>query len=277
MKKGLSVFIADDNMEIVRRIEQELAKNALYQIMGHATNGEDCIKELSNRNLDILILDLIMPMKDGIQVLKELKKNRINVEHIICTTPFINDTMMHELNSERIDYLIMKPFEIFQLCDKLNYIIGMNKMYVSQGINIDMNDEGNLHMFKLQLESDVSSLLREIGIPANINGFKYLRTAIMEAYDHEEYIVNITKGLYPDIARRYLTTASRVERSMRHAIEVAWLRGNSDVLNDIFAYTISAAKAKPTNSEFIAIISDKLRLDNKIKNSHKFIEMARVH
>ena len=122
-------------------------------------------------------------------------------------------------------------------------------------------------MMRLQLEREITEILHEIGIPAHIKGYMYLRTAILETYLNVDYLGQITKVLYPEIARRYMTTSSRVERAIRHAIEVAWNRGNIDAIDEIFAYTISASKAKPTNSEFIAMIADKLRLEHRLKNN----------
>ena len=123
-------------------------------------------------------------------------------------------------------------------------------------------------LLKLELESEITSLLHEIGIPAHIKGYMYLRTAILETYLNVDFLGQITKVLYPEIARKYATTSSRVERAIRHAIEVAWNRGNIDAIDDIFGYTISATKAKPTNSEFIAMIADKLRLEHRLKNKN---------
>ena len=130
-------------------------------------------------------------------------------------------------------------------------------------------------MQKLELESEITSLLHEVGIPAHIKGYMYLRTAILETYLNVDFLGQITKVLYPEIARKYETTASRVERAIRHAIEVAWNRGNIDAIDEIFGYTISASKAKPTNSEFIAMIADKLRLEHRLKNKKVFVPQYR--
>ena len=134
-------------------------------------------------------------------------------------------------------------------------------------VDIHMDEQERERLLKLELESEITSLLHEIGIPAHIKGYMYLRTAILETYLNVDFLGQITKVLYPEIARKYATTASRVERAIRHAIEVAWNRGNIDAI-DIFGYTISASKAKPTNSEFIAMISDKLRLEHRLKNKN---------
>lgn len=277
MKENLKVYIADDSIDMIHKIKGELAKNSLYQVIGSATNGESCIKELSGKHIDILVLDLIMPKKDGVQVLKELKANHIKIDHIICTTPFVNDLIVNEIQNEEVDYLMMKPFGIDQLVAKLNFIIGISTKTVNEqnGIKLNMDEHERENLMKLELESEITSILHEIGIPAHIKGYMYLRTAILETYMNIDFLGQITKVLYPEIARKYMTTSSRVERAIRHAIEIAWNRGNIDAIDDIFGYTISASKAKPTNSEFIAMISDKLRLEHKLKKGNNAIKSYR--
>lgn len=260
-----NIYIVDDNVEILQTLKNELNKNSNYQVIGSATNGESCIMELRNHKLDILILDMIMPKKDGIDVLECLKANRIEVEHIICVTPFINDMIIHKLKEYNVDYVMMKPFHTSQLIDKLNMLSNSRTTYVeseqSIKLNIDENERNSI--LKMELQNEITELLHEIGIPAHIKGYMYLRTAIEKTYFNIDYLGQVTKVLYPEIAKYYATTASRVERAIRHAIEVAWNRGNIDAIDDIFGYTISATKAKPTNSEFIAMLADKLRLKHK--------------
>lgn len=259
----MSVYVVDDNNEGCNRIKDELRKSERFDVVGSASNGEQCLKELSNRSIDFLILDLIMPVKDGFQVLKELKSHHISIQHIIATTPLINDAMILDLQKYSIDYLLMKPFEVKQILHKMTAISGIE----AKGNVISLNVSERDKLLHLELEKDVTEILHEIGIPAHIKGYLYLRTAILKTYENIDFLGQITKVLYPEIAKVYATTPSRVERAIRHAIEVAWNRGNVDAIDDIFGYTISASKAKPTNSEFIAMISDKLRLDNKIKNN----------
>lgn len=268
MKENYKVYIVDDSLEMIQKMKNEIRKNSMFTIMGNAANGEQCLLELRSKHIDILVLDLIMPKKDGIAVLKEMKANNIHADHIICTTPFINDLIVSQIQNYQVDYLLMKPFDLTQLIDKLHTIAGMNVTETREGnvLKINLDDQEKERILKLDLESEITSLLHEIGIPAHIKGYMYLRTAILETYLNVDFLGQITKVLYPEIARKYGTTASRVERAIRHAIEVAWNRGNIDAIDDIFGYTISASKAKPTNSEFIAMISDKLRLEHRLKN-----------
>lgn len=270
MDEKLTVYIVDDNNDVSNRIKDELRKSDQYEVVGSAVNGEQCLKELCNRSIDVLILDLIMPIKDGVQVLKEMKENRIHAKHIICTTPLINDTLIQEIQSFQIDYLLMKPFEIKQILSKLKAVTGLKMVHNENILELSLNSVERENLLKIELEGDITDILHEIGIPAHIKGYMYLRTAILETYLNIDFLGQITKVLYPEIARKYATTSSRVERAIRHAIEVAWSRGNIDAIDEIFGYTISASKAKPTNSEFIAMISDKLRLDHKLKKKVKW-------
>ena len=273
----MKIYLVDDSSDMIHSMKDEFLKNSMFQVVGSATNGEQCLIELHGKHVDVLVLDLIMPKKDGIQVLQELRSNQIHVDHIICTTPFINELIVSELDNYHVDYLLMKPFEISQLTDRLAMITGMSLKKTIEGnmMKINLDDHEKERVQKLELEQDITDILHEIGIPAHIKGYMYLRTAILETFMNTDYLGQITKVLYPEIARRYMTTSSRVERAIRHAIEVAWTRGNIDAIDDIFGYTISASKAKPTNSEFIAMISDKLRLEHRMKNKGSLVKNYR--
>lgn len=277
MKENYKVYVVDDSLEMIQKIKNEVRKSAAFTIIGNATNGEQCLLELRSKHIDVLVLDLIMPKKDGIAVLKELKSHNIQVDHIICTTPFVNDLIISQIQNYRVDYLLMKPYDLNQLIDKLHTITGSSVTESKEGniLKINLDDHEKERMLKLDLESEITSLLHEIGIPAHIKGYMYLRTAILETYLNVDFLGQITKVLYPEIARKYGTTSSRVERAIRHAIEVAWNRGNIDAIDDIFGYTISASKAKPTNSEFIAMISDKLRLEHRMKSKSGVVHTYR--
>lgn len=254
-----TVYLVDDNMELLQDLKNELHKYGEFQVIGSASNGESCILELRNHKIDILVLDMIMPKKDGLDVLASLKQSRIEVEHIICTSPFVNDHIVQNLVEYNVDYILMKPFLASQLVNKLKMLSLHRPMVVTSEQSIDLQS-GMQDKMHFKLEGEITALLHEIGIPAHIKGYMYLRTAIEKTYFNIDYLGQITKVLYPEIAKQYATTASRVERAIRHAIEVAWNRGNIDAIDDIFGYTISASKAKPTNSEFIAMLADKLRL-----------------
>ncbi|MEE0107644.1 MAG: sporulation transcription factor Spo0A [Merdibacter sp.] len=277
MEKKLQVYLVDDSQEMIQKMKNGLKNSCLFEVIGSAVNGEQCLHELHGHEIDVLILDLIMPNVDGMEVLSALKKHSIKVRHILCTTPILNDFIITQIQQYNVDYILMKPFELQSLDQRLRVICGFASKAVAKDamIQVNLDEEEQKRLQKLELESEITSLLHEVGIPAHIKGYMYLRTAILETYLNVDFLGQITKVLYPEIAKKYETTASRVERAIRHAIEVAWNRGNIDAIDDIFGYTISASKAKPTNSEFIAMIADKLRLEHRLKNKKVFVPQYR--
>lgn len=264
MKEKISIYLVDDSQDLLNAVKQELHSKENYQIMGTSLDGKAFLNLMSGKHVDILILDLIMPHMDGLCVLQELKKQRIDVDHIIAITPFINDLILSSIQKYPIDYVLMKPFDPSSLIEKLNFVYGF------ESVTHEYDEEKAKNLQHSQLENEITQLLHEIGIPAHIKGYMYLRSAILQTYLNVDFLGQITKVLYPSIAKEYTTSPSRVERAIRHAIEVAWNRGNIDAIDDIFGYTISASKAKPTNSEFIAMISDKLRLQHRLKENQTF-------
>lgn len=267
--KQIKILLAESNNELRQQLEQELQKKSELYLLPSCKDGQECLERVRMNKPDVLILDCIMAKVDGIEVLSTLSKEGIKVGKILCTSNFINDFMITEMQKYQVDYFLMKPFEAKNLSDKILQVSSYEKVPVTlypqkQEANVENMDDERLT--RLHLEREITEILHEIGIPAHIKGYMYLRTAILETYINVDYLGQITKVLYPEIARRYMTTSSRVERAIRHAIEVAWNRGNIDAIDEIFAYTISASKAKPTNSEFIAMISDKLRLEHRLKS-----------
>ena len=277
MEKKLQVYLVDDSQEMIQKMKNGLKNSRLFEVIGSAVNGEQCLHELHGHEIDVLILDLIMPNVDGMEVLSALKKHSIKVRHILCTTPILNDFIITQIQQYNVDYILMKPFELQSLDQRLRVICGFASKAVAKDAmsQVNLDEEEQKRLQKRELESEITSLLHEVGIPAHIKGYMYLRTAILETYLNVDFLGQITKVLYPEIAKKYETTASRVERAIRHAIEVAWNRGNIDAIDDIFGYTISASKAKPTNSEFIAMIADKLRLEHRLKNKKVFVPQYR--
>lgn len=267
--KKIKVAVVDDNQNFISEMQKEIHASKQFELLGLFKDGEEFLNN-APKQIDILILDCIMPKTDGIEVLRQLKAFGIVCDKILCTSGFSNDTLMREMQQYHVDYFMLKPFSPHQCLNKCIQIMTDNNCSFSDLSNKDIFDQDKDKintevMQKIQLEKEVTEILHEIGIPAHIKGYMYLRTAIIETYLNVDFLGQITKVLYPEIARKYKTTASRVERAIRHAIEVAWNRGNIDAIDEIFAYTISASKAKPTNSEFIAMIADKLRLDHRMK------------
>ncbi len=259
----ITIFIADDNHEVVNALQEQLRKEN-FEVVGVAYNGRDCLDRLSNMKVDIALIDLYMPGIDGITVMQQLRiSNNKYAKKVVCMSETINDVIFAAVESLKVDYMLMKPFEVSFIGTKLRELMAFNIQNYSSKVHFTVVDKNDAESQRIQLETEITSILHEVGIPAHIKGYMYLRTAIMETYYNTEILGRITKLLYPDIARKYNTTSSRVERAIRHAIEVAWNRGNTETIEAIFGYTVNANKAKPTNSEFIAMISDRLRLQHK--------------
>lgn len=272
--KTKKVLFADDTPDYLQMIQTASGQYPMYD-MTYAVNGKQAVEQLKQHSFDILVLDVFMPIMDGLDVLETMKRDHLDVETIICTTPIIQEHMFDQMTQYPIHYLLMKPFDAAVLFHKLDQLAlkkqeGLLPIEATPVIQVSSDEKERL--LKIQLEREITAILHEIGIPAHIKGYLYLRTAILETYLNADFLGQVTKVLYPEIARKYMTTPSRVERAIRHAIEVAWNRGNIDAIDEIFSYTISATRAKPTNSEFIAMISDKLRLEHKLKSTHRSIK-----
>ena len=205
------------------------------------------LKLIKENKYDVILLDLIMPKKDGIGVLEEFKGKNIN-SNIIMLTSYNSPQVIRSASEYGIKYYMLKPFD---LVDLENRILDVCKVKDNKIINI----------FQNKLEISITRMLHELGMPSHIKGYQYIRDGIVMIYNNPDIIGGITKELYPDVASKYNTTVSRVERAIRHAIEVSWNRGNWDLMEEIFGHSVDIDKAKPTNSEFIVTIADKLRLE----------------
>lgn len=268
---NLHILLADENSELIEVLKKELIATHQFGYIQTVTDGQACLAELRKNHYDILILDLMLPEIDGLGVLAEVKKNnRANIKKIICTSGFMNEIMYARLNEYSIDYCFKKPFDVRYFVTSLTDIIDMTFQDTQPLTTFNANE--NKKYQKVKLENEITEILHEVGIPAHIKGYMYLRTAILRTFYDTDILGQVTKVLYPEIARQYNTTSSRVERAIRHAIEVAWNRGNTEAIDDIFGYTVSSTKAKPTNSEFIAMIADKLRLEHKTKRTAAFVK-----
>lgn len=266
----LRLLIADESKDFALKIKNEFKGLPQFIDVTITTNGNECMDYLKKQNVDILILDLMLPEKDGIAILQEIKTLNINIKKILCTSSFMNDIMYQRLQKFNIDYCFKKPFDTSYFKTSVLDIIDLSIQQNDQLITYNASENKNYQ--RVKLENEITDILHEVGIPAHIKGYMYLRTAIARTFYDPEILGQVTKVLYPEIARTYNTTSSRVERAIRHAIEVAWNRGNTDSIDAIFGYTVSSSKAKPTNSEFIAMISDKLRLEYKTKRTAAFIK-----
>ncbi|MCI7321837.1 MAG: sporulation transcription factor Spo0A [Lachnospiraceae bacterium] len=258
----LNVAIADDN-EITRELLGEIvASDEELQLIGTAKDGEEACHLIKEKEPDVVLLDIVMPKLDGIGVLDRIREDQTlkNRPSFLMVSAVSNERVTEDVFSRGADYFIMKPFNNGIILDRIKTVIrrkNAKEMRKLEGI-----DKAEAYSMQT-LEEDVTEMIHEVGVPAHIKGYQYLREAIIMCVNNMDMLNSITKILYPSIAKKFQTTPSRVERAIRHAIEVAWSRGKMDTLDDLFGYTISNGKGKPTNSEFIALITDKIRLQMK--------------
>lgn len=263
MKNRVKVVIADDNREFRVILKDFLTSKKIFDVCDMAEDGLKALTLVEKYEPDILVLDIIMPQLDGLGVLEKLHKmNLKKYPKVVVLSAVGHDKITQKAINMGVDYYIVKPFNFETFCDRIMQIAGFEKsgVYIK---NKDVSTNSRNHR-EYTLEAKITEILHEIGVPAHIKGYQYLRTSILDVISNIELLGAITKELYPNIAKKYGTTPSRVERAIRHAIEVAWNRGRIETINEIFGYTIHNNKGKPTNSEFIAMISDKLRLEQKI-------------
>jgi two-component system response regulator (stage 0 sporulation protein A) len=262
--KKIKVCLIDDNRELISLLEDYLSTQDDIEVIGVAYNGQECLKLLEDKDPDVLVLDIIMPHLDGLAVLEKVREmKRDRVPNVIMLTAFGQEDVTTKAVELGASYFILKPFDMENLAGNIRQVSGKGASFVKRPLNPSMtktrHDEPPTGK---NLDANITSIIHEIGVPAHIKGYLYLREAISMVYNDIELLGSITKVLYPDIAKKYNTTASRVERAIRHAIEVAWSRGNIESISSMFGYTVSHTKAKPTNSEFIAMVADKLRLEH---------------
>lgn len=256
----ISVCLVDDNRELVQLMDDYFEEQSDIEVIGTANNGRECLTMVEELEPDVLVLDIIMPHVDGLAVLNTLREMEPKKKpSVIMLTAFGQEEVMKKAVDLGASYFILKPFDLDNLADQIRQVRGKNSSVFSSSKNKTAKKERK----KQDLEASITNIIHEIGVPAHIKGYMYLREAITMVYNDIELLGSITKVLYPDIAKKFNTTASRVERAIRHAIEVAWSRGNIDSISALFGYTISISKAKPTNSEFIAMVADRLRLDHR--------------
>ena len=252
MDNHTSVIIADNSEEFCTSLTAALHQTDRFLVLDTATDGETAVKLVSERKPDILVLDMMLAKKDGIGVLKAINTLE-RKPTVLATSGFITDYVASTAANLGVRYLMLKPCDMSALVERLEEVRG--------GESLRMPTPR--HTGQQNIETMVTNIIHEIGVPAHIKGYQYLREAIIIAVEDMDVINAITKILYPQVAKTFQTTPSRVERAIRHAIEVAWDRGDLDTLQRFFGYTVSNTKGKPTNSEFIALIADKLQLQMK--------------
>ena len=252
MEHTLTVLIADSAEDFCTALTAALQRTDGFQVIGTANDGEQAIRMIREKRPDILVLDLMLSKQDGISVLKAV--NTLDRKPMtLATSAFVTEYVSAAAANLGVRYLMLKPCDMSALVERLEEIRGGESLRMP----------ATRHTGQENIETLVTNIIHEIGVPAHIKGYQYLREAIIIAVEDMEVINAITKILYPQVAKAFQTTPSRVERAIRHAIEVAWDRGDLDTLQRFFGYTVSNTKGKPTNSEFIALIADKLQLQLK--------------
>ena len=259
MEHTSTVFIADSAEDFCSGLTAALQRTDGFRVLGTAGDGEQAIRMIGEKQPDILVLDLMLAKKDGISVLKAIASME-RKPITLATSAFLTEYVSTAAANLGVRYLMLKPCDMTALVERLEEIRGGESLRYPVQRRTD----------KVSIETLVTNIIHEIGVPAHIKGYQYLREAIIIAVNDMDVINAITKVLYPEVAKTFGTTPSRVERAIRHAIEVAWDRGDLDTLQKFFGYTVSNTKGKPTNSEFIALIADKLQLQLKSAEAAQF-------
>jgi len=265
----ISVLIADDNKEFCSILNDYLLNQKDIVVTGIAKDGREALELIEEKQPDLVVLDIIMPHLDGLGVLERL--NSMNLEkmpRVIVLSAVGQDKITQQAITLGADYYVVKPFDMDIFTKRIREMfstVEASEVVAQKApqMPIIQREAAATSRGPIDLETEITSIIHEVGVPAHIKGYQYLREAIMMVVNNIDVINQITKQLYPEIANKYRTTPSRVERAIRHAIEVAWGRGQVDTVESIFGYTVSNSKGKPTNSEFIAMIADKLRLEIK--------------
>lgn len=257
MKKSINALVVDDNMEFTSRIEEYFKDNESIQILGILSDGSkvvDYVKKNQDK-IDLILLDLILPEVDGIEILSELKRLKIK-KHVIVLSSYKKEYTVSMVSKYQVDYYMLKPcsFPVLEKRIKEVFTESMPDLTLDKKVSPS-----------IQLK--VSSMLHDLGVPSQVRGYQYLREGILMMYESSSLIGAMTKEVYPTIAKRYHTTSSRVERAIRHAIEISWNRADYEMMNAMFGHSIDYDRAKPTNSEFIATVSDALRLE-EVRNAY---------
>ncbi|MBC9784883.1 sporulation transcription factor Spo0A [Heliobacterium chlorum] len=262
MLNNIRVIVADDNKEFCDILRDYISQQEDMELVGVANNGQDAIKLIQQEEPDLIILDIIMPHLDGIGVLECMIG--LNLQHrprTIILTAFGQESMTQRAVQLGADYYILKPFDLEILGNRIRQLVtgsSNNTPVVTPPPVIAPPSRPR------NMDVEVTNIIHQMGVPAHIKGYQYLRDAILMVISEVSLLGAVTKELYPMIATKYMTTPSRVERAIRHAIELAWDRGNVEMMSKFFGYTINLERGKPTNSEFIAMVADKLRLGQKV-------------
>ena len=258
----IEVAIADDNERMIHMLGSMIESDNELELVGQADNGKDIYDIIKEKEPDVVLLDIIMPKEDGLTVMERINRDDSMKKHpvFIVVSAVSQERISEDAFNLGAYYYILKPFDNDMVLRRIKNLKHGVRGSVPK-LAAKSSSEHVMQLLERNLEMDVTNVIHEIGVPAHIKGYQYLRDAIIMSVNDMEMLNSITKILYPTIAKKHQTTPSRVERAIRHAIEVAWSRGKLDAIDEMFGYTVNSGKGKPTNSEFIALIADKIRLE----------------
>lgn len=251
MKNETKVLLADASEEMRLLLKQSIENTGEFAVVGSVGDGREAALQIEKTQPDLLVMDIMLPGLDGFGLLRQMQNRKVHMPRVIVVSAFCGERTIAEALELGVSYFLPKPCSAESLLEHMHHAC----------------DEGGKSPATPLLESRVTAVIHEIGVPAHIKGYQYLREAIMIAVHDMDVINAVTKVLYPEVAKHFGTTPSRVERAIRHAIEVAWDRGDLETLQKYFGYTVNSTKGKPTNSEFIAMIADRLQLQMKQKRA----------
>lgn len=246
MKK--KIMVVDDNKVMVEMLKEYFLESKTVEVVDEAYDGLEAWNKIKENTYDCVLLDLIMPKKDGLFVLEQIKENKIKA-NVIVVTSYNEQETIRNVSEFGVRYFVLKPFDLKDLEKRI--------MEATR----DRRENSVIDFGNNDAHIKVSKILHELGIPSHIKGYQYIRDAITMVYKDQNLIGGITKELYPEIGKKYNASVTRVERAIRHAIEVSWNRGDWDLMEEIFGHSVDIDRGKPTNSEFIVTIADKMRLD----------------
>lgn len=256
MSEKVKVLVVDDNTQMRELMAECIRMQDFAEIAGEAGNGVEAVEKIQKLQPDVIILDLIMPMLDGIGVLERMQDMKIRRPHVIVLSAIGHENIIQEAMALGVEYYMVKPFDMDVLCKRIKEMAQEKQKSTEKRLYQTPPKSATK-----SLDEEITSIFLTIGIPAHIKGYHFLREAVKMVIENGDLINSITKELYPGVARRFNTTASKVERAIRHAIEVAWTRGRIENINTIFGYNVYTKNDKPTNGEFIALVADKLHIE----------------
>ena len=264
MGKEIKLIIADDNRNFCQMLQNYIQGQENLTIVGVGYNGLEAWELIQTREPDVIILDAVMPNLDGLSVLERINAQKtMSRPKIIMLTAFGQESLMHQAMALGVDYFLLKPFDLDILGKRIRSLMQDTPSSTPTQLNPFTSPIMTTVGSELNLVAEVTTMMHQIGIPAHVKGYQYIREAILMVVEDVSLLGAVTKELYPGIAKKYDTASSRVERGIRHAIELAWVRGQTDALKRIFGYSMNIDRQKPTNSEFIALLADNLRVMGK--------------